>query len=206
MCQSIFSYCNFIKKEILTQEGFPLNLARCLGVPFLQNISGWLLLFYSSCRLYTLFLFSLTNTCLPCQLRKAYAVLWAANRFVGLETPGAANRFVGLETPEHNDFDQFWKFKFHFEHFPRNTRFLSFDGPSKLYLFKNHWQTFSWPGEHPSPHLKVTKMWFSPNIKYLSKPFFVDFCCQEGISCFDCFRHWEKECWNIYQITEKENE
>ena len=31
---------------------------------------------------------------LPCQLRKAYAVFWAANRF------------VGSETPKHNAFDQ----------------------------------------------------------------------------------------------------
>ena len=39
-------------------------------------------------------------------------------------------------------FDQFWKFKFHFEHFPRNTPFLSFDRPSNhLYLFKNSRQT-----------------------------------------------------------------
>ena len=34
----------------------------------------------------------------PCQLCKAYAVLWAARPF------------VGSETPKHNDFDQFWKF------------------------------------------------------------------------------------------------
>ena len=64
------------------------------------------------------------NACLPCHLRKSYAVLWAANRF------------VGFETPKHNDFDEFWKLKFHFEHFPKNTRFLSFDGPSNyLHLF-----------------------------------------------------------------------
>ena len=33
------------------------------------------------------FSFSLTNVCLPCQLHIAYAVLWAANRFIGSETP-----------------------------------------------------------------------------------------------------------------------
>ena len=27
-------------------------------------------------------------------------------------------------------------------------------------------------------------MWFGPNIKYLSEPFFVTFCCREDISCF----------------------
>ena len=89
-------------------------------------------------------------------LRTAYAVLWAANLF------------IGLETPEHNAFDQFWKFIFH------NTWFLGF--------FKNHQQTFSWPDEHPSPHLKVIKMWFGPSIKYLYEPFFVDFRCRNGIS------------------------
>ena len=29
----------------------------------------------------------MTNVCLPCQLRKLYAVLKAANRFVGSEIP-----------------------------------------------------------------------------------------------------------------------
>ena len=68
---------------------------------------------------------------------------------------------------------------------PRNTRFLSFDGPSNyLYLFKNHQQRVSWPGELSSSHIKVTKVWFgSPNIKYLSEPFFADFCCRKGVSC-----------------------
>ena len=73
------------------------------------------------------FSFSLANACLPCQLNKAYAVFLASNSF------------VGLETPKHNDFGQFSKSKFHFEHFPRNTQFISFDGPSNyLHLFKNH--------------------------------------------------------------------
>ena len=50
----------------------------------------------------------------------------------------------------------------------QETRFLSLDGPTNyLYLFKKHQQTFSWPGERPSSHLKVTKMWFGLNIKYL---------------------------------------
>ena len=44
---------------------------------------------------------------------------------------------------------------------------------------------FSWPGKHPSSHLKVTKMWFGPNIKYLPEPFFANFCCREGMSYFD---------------------
>ena len=32
------------------------------------------------------------------------------------------------------------------------------------------------------PTSKLLKMWFGPNIKYLSESFFADFCCQEGIS------------------------
>ena len=105
---------------------------------------------------------------------------------------GYAKRMLYSEQPivllarRHNAFDQFWKIKFHFQHFPRNTRFLSFDGSTNnLYLFKNHQQTFSWPGERPSSHLKFNKMWFGPNTTYFSEPFFSDFCCREGISyCF----------------------
>ena len=41
------------------------------------------------------------------------------------------------------------------------TRFLSFN---YLYIFKNHRQTFPWPAERPSSHLRVTQMWFGPNI------------------------------------------
>ena len=104
-------------------------------------------------------------------LRKAYAVLWAANCF------------LGSKTPKHNAFDQFWKIKFHFEDFPRNTQFLSFDGPNNyLCIFKNHRQTFSWPGERPSSHLKVTKTWFGPNRKYL-----LELGCRELIFCYVWF-------------------
>ena len=69
-----------------------------------------------------IYLFILTNSCLSCQLRKAYPVLWAANRFVGQ----SFCRFV--ESPKHDNSAQFWKSKFRFEHFRRNTRFLSSDG------------------------------------------------------------------------------
>ena len=80
---------------------------------------------------------------------------------------------------------KFKKFKFHFEHFPRNTRDLSFDRSTYyLYLFTNHRQIFSWRGERSSSQLKVTKMWFGANIKYLSEPFFADFCYQEATSCY----------------------
>ena len=49
---------------------------------------------------------------------------------------------------------------------------------------KKHRQTFSWPAERPSSHLKVTEMWFGPKIKYLSGPFFPNLCCRESISCY----------------------
>ena len=98
-----------------------------------------------------------------------------------------ASRLVDSKTPKHNDFDQFWKFKFHFEHFPRTKNLLVLTDPLiYLYLFQNHRQTFSWLGERPSSHLKVNKMWFGPNIKYILEPFWGDFCC--CISCFlACF-------------------
>ena len=76
------------------------------------------------------FSFSLTNACLPCRLCKPYDVLWAVNHF------------VASETPKRNAFNQFWKCKFHFKYFPRNSWFISFVGPANyLYLFKNHWQS-----------------------------------------------------------------
>ena len=66
----------------------------------------------------------------------------------------------------------------------QETQYLSLDGPSNyLYLFKNRQQASLWPGELSSSHLKVTKTWFGPNIKYLLETFFADFCCREGISC-----------------------
>ena len=71
----------------------------------------------------------------------------------------------------------------HLKYFPRNTLFLSFDRLShSLYLFKKepayvpfkkkHWQTFLWSEECLSSQLKVTKMWFGRNVKYLGgRPF-----------------------------------
>ena len=91
------------------------------------------------------FSFSLTNTCFPCRLSKAYATLWTANRF------------VCSKIPDHNAFDQFWKVKFNFEYFSRHARLFSFDGPSKsLYLFKNH-QHFGDHGNVRHPNSKLLK-------------------------------------------------
>ena len=88
-------------------------------------------------------------------LRKAHAVL------------GATNRFVGLEIPKHNAFDQLWKFQFHVEYFPWNTRYLSLYGPTNyLHLFKKHRQTFWWPRERPLSHIRVSKMWFGPTLSF----------------------------------------
>ena len=109
------------------------------------------------------FSFSSTNACLPCRLRK---------RILHCDQPPV----FGKETPKYNVLAQFWKPKFFSEHFSRNSRFLSFEGSSNyLYLFKNHRQRFSWLGERPSSFLKFSKIWFGPNIKYLSQPLFVDF-------------------------------
>ena len=126
------------------------------------------------------FSFSLKNAYLPCRLRKTYAKLWVGNRF------------VVSETPKQKAFDQYWKLKFHFEHVPINTRFLSFDGPRNYsYLFKNHRQMFSWPGECPSSHVKVAKISFCPNIRYLSESFFADFHCREDISYIFLWESWQ---------------
>ena len=62
---------------------------------------------------------------------------------------------LGRRHPKHNTIEQFWKIKFHFEHFLRKWRSTNY-----FYLFENHRQTFSWPGERPSYHLKVNKIWF----------------------------------------------
>ena len=94
-------------------------------------------------------------------IRKACAVLYAANHF------------VGSETPKHDAFNQFWTFR------AFSKKHTSFDGPTYyLCLFKNHQQKFPWPEELPPSHLKVTNMRFGPNIKYFSEPFFADFCCR----------------------------
>ena len=72
---------------------------------------------------FSLFSFSLSNACFTSSVTQ------------GICCTLSANRFVGSETPKHNDFDQFWKFKFYFKHFHRNTQFLSFDGPSNYLYF-----------------------------------------------------------------------
>ena len=41
---------------------------------------------------------------------------------------------------------------------------------------------------HHHHHLKITKIGLVPTVKYLSGPFFVDFCCREVISCL--FYNW----------------
>ena len=72
----------------------------------------------------------------------------------------------------------------------QDSRFLSFEGSSNyLYLFKNHRQRFSWLGERPSSYLKFSKIWFGPNIKYLSQPLFVDFFVIEKNIYYDLVIH-----------------
>ena len=53
----------------------------------------------------------------------------------------------------------------------------------KSQLLWHQQQKFLWLGERPSSHLKVTKIYFGPEIKYLSEAFFADFWCQDGIPC-----------------------
>ena len=86
-----FILCNYIERRLSSSEK---SLVRKKIIHISQ-------VFYRFRIFFSLFVFSfsLTNdACLHCQLRKAYAVLWAANRF------------VGLETPKHNDFGQFRTF------------------------------------------------------------------------------------------------
>ena len=96
-------------------------------------ISGILLILISFFHFFlSFFSFSLTNACLPCQLCKAYAVLWAANLFVGLK---ALNAMILINFENSNSISNIFQ----------ETRFLSFDGPSNyLFLFQNHPQTFTW--------------------------------------------------------------
>ena len=54
---------------------------------------------------------------LPCRLHKAYVTL-SSQPFL-----------VGSEISKHNDFDQLWKFKFHFEHFQETHDFLVLTDP-----------------------------------------------------------------------------
>ena len=158
-----------------------------MGKKFIHMPQG----FYRFRFLFLFFFFSFffiffDKSCLPCRLHKDYAVL------------SAANRCVGSETSKHNTFDQLWKFKIPFLNFFQETHNLSFGGTSNyLYLFKNCRQTFWWPGERLSSRLKVTKMWFDPNKKYLWEPSFADFCWREGFPCWNnkiikkiCLKIW----------------
>ena len=183
--QSLFSSCNLIKKRDFGTRVFcefckvfintlfykTWEVIQRLNVSILQQfLALYFAIIYS-------WQFSISERSLDISsqflLHKSHAVLCAGNHF------------IGSETPNHNTFDQFWKIKFHFEHFPRNTKFLSFDGPTNyLYLFKSHRYTFSCSGERLSSNLKVSKMWFGPSIKCSFEPFFADFLCREGITCF----------------------
>ena len=119
LCQSLFLSCNFIKKETLAQ-GFFCEFCKIFKNTFFTEhlwmtasiLQQFLALYFAilySWQLWNseksfvgkklIYLKDFTDLefffYLPCRLRKAYAVLWAANRF------------VGSEKPKHNDFDQF---------------------------------------------------------------------------------------------------
>ena len=106
--------------------------------------------------------------CLICRLRKAYAVL------------SAANRFVGSGTSKHNAFDQFLKFKFHFENFSWNTKFLSFDPVIICIYLRTNYRHFRNQGKVRHPISTLPKMWFGPSTKYLAV----------GKVSLVCFNYW----------------
>ena len=126
--------------------------------------------------------------CCPCWLRKVYAVLWAGNCF------------VALEIPKHNAFDlieeNFKNLNSISNIFQETHDFLVlmdsviaciyFLERASIISFKKNklQQTFSWPAERLSSHLKVIKMRFGPKIKYLSGLILADFCCRETIFCY----------------------
>ena len=111
-----------------------------------------------------LFSFSLTNAWLTCRLRKSYAVLWAGNHF------------DGSESPIDNTLDQFENLNSISNIFEETHDLLVF---TDHYLFASIYKPPTRPGEPPSSHLSVTKVWFGLNIKYLSEPFFEDSCCRK---------------------------
>ena len=100
------------------------------------------------------FSFSLTNACFPCWLRKAYALLWAAIRF------------VGSETPKHNAFDQFQNLNFISSIFQEKHDFLVLTDPVIICIYLRTTgryvdQQIRPPTlKRPSSHLKVAKMFF----------------------------------------------
>ena len=141
LCQSLFISCNFIENKTLKQ-GF--EFCKIFKKPFLKNTTRWMLLFCDSCWLYSLRLYIAGNFQVGkshCREKKFIHISQRFYRFGFLlhiffiffdkcvftlsVTQSVCytlsnQRFVGSETPKHNAFDQFWKFKFHFEHFPRN--------------------------------------------------------------------------------------
>ena len=103
LCQSLLLSCNFIKKETLSQgfsceffkiQSFIVIIWEKNSSIYLRKIHPLSIYLFFPFFPFFVFSFSLTNACLLCQLRKAYAVL------------RAANRFVGSETSKHNDFGQ----------------------------------------------------------------------------------------------------
>ena len=113
------SYITLIVDFLLDEALFPTLSSSEMSLLWKKNSSTYLKYFTDLHFFYTdvFFLFSLTNVCLSCRLRKV------------------ANRFVGSKTPKHNAFDKFWKFKSHLEHFSRNTWFLSLDDPVIICIY-----------------------------------------------------------------------
>ena len=78
LCQSLFIGCNFIKKEALARRFF-WELCKILRTSFLQNTSGWLLLFYNGYWLYNFIILQ----------------LWSSEKsFVGEKNPPCISRIL----------------------------------------------------------------------------------------------------------------
>ena len=78
LCQCLFIGCNFIKKEALARRFF-WELCKILRTSFLQNTSGWLLLFYNGYWLYNFIILQ----------------LWSSEKsFVGEKNPPCISRIL----------------------------------------------------------------------------------------------------------------
>ena len=148
LCQSLFLCCNFIKNEALAQE-FSCEFSKIFKIIFFTEHLWMTASIYKSCWLYTLQLFIAVNfQVVKSHLVGKKSSFMYLKDFTDLDfffsiffflfilfdeylftlpvtqsvyCTLSSQPFCCLETPKHNDFDQFWKSKFHFEHFPRNT-------------------------------------------------------------------------------------
>ena len=84
----------------------------------------------------------------------------------------SSQSFCWFGDTKHNALDQFWRFKLHFKHFPRNTQFVSFDGPliSCLYFRNTDWH-FTHQGNVCHPTSKSLKRVLVEKLSTFWNPF-----------------------------------